>query len=169
MLESDIDVLFTTGGVSVGKYDYLKAIFEELEVERKFWRAYIKPGKPLYFGLYKDYDKTKLVFGLAGNPVSSFVNFYVYFIPAFEENYGVTLTEKINARLKNKITKKDGKRHFIRGLLSYNSQNNFYKVNSAGSQSSGNMVGLSNADCLIVIDEDKRIAEIGDFVECIRL
>jgi molybdopterin molybdotransferase len=46
-LNSDIDILITTGGVSVGKFDYVKDVFEELGVEIKFWRADIKPGKPI--------------------------------------------------------------------------------------------------------------------------
>lgn len=169
MLESDVDVLFTTGGVSVGKYDYLKEVFEELGVERKFWRAYIKPGKPIYFGLYQKSQKIKLIFGLAGNPVSSFVNFYVYFIPAFEQNLSVELAEKISASVVNSLTKKDGKRHFVRGNLNFNQETNSYEATSFTSQSSGNMVGLCNADCLIIFEEEKRTLEKGEIVECIRI
>lgn len=168
-LESDIDILLTTGGVSVGKYDYLKEIFEELGVGEKFWRAYIKPGKPIYFGIYRKQGKTKLVFGLAGNPVSSFVNFYVYFLPAIEKLYSIKFDNKFRAKLKDTLKKKDGKRHFIRGIFEFDNTGKFFVVQRAGSQSSGNMVGLSNANCLIIFEEEKRVLGKGDFVECIRI
>ncbi len=65
-LKSDTDILITTGGVSVGKYDYLKDVFNESGIETIFWRVNIKPGKPLFFGKYVKGDKTKLIFGLPG-------------------------------------------------------------------------------------------------------
>lgn len=74
-LEMNIDILITTGGVSVGKYDFLKEIFSEEGVTEKFWRVNIKPGKPIYFGVYEKDKKKTLVFGLPGSPVSSLVNF----------------------------------------------------------------------------------------------
>ena len=51
-LNSNIDILITTGGVSVGKFYYVKDVFEELGVEIKFWRANVKPGKPIVFGTF---------------------------------------------------------------------------------------------------------------------
>lgn len=65
------DVLLISGGVSVGDSDYVKPALEKLEVEEIFWRVRIKPGKPLFFG---QQGKTK-VFGLPGNPASTFVLF----------------------------------------------------------------------------------------------
>ncbi|MDG2196552.1 MAG: molybdopterin molybdotransferase MoeA [SAR324 cluster bacterium] len=65
------DALLISGGVSVGDSDFVKAALKELGVEEIFWRVKIKPGKPLYFGHLGD---TK-VFGLPGNPASTFVLF----------------------------------------------------------------------------------------------
>ncbi|MCZ7613885.1 MAG: molybdopterin-binding protein [Ignavibacteriaceae bacterium] len=50
---SDIDILVTTGGVSVGKYDYLKELLIEFGTEVKFWKVNIKPGKPIVFGIWE--------------------------------------------------------------------------------------------------------------------
>ena len=90
-LKTNINLLITTGCVSVGKYDFLREIFEEEGVKEKFWKVNIKPGKPMYFGVYEKDEKKILVFGLPGNPVSSLVNFYVFIKPAieflFEQNY----------------------------------------------------------------------------------
>jgi molybdopterin molybdotransferase len=72
------DVVITSGGVSVGEYDFVKQVQDELGVERRFWGVAMKPGKPLVFGVR---DET-LVFGVPGNPVASMVSFELYIRPA---------------------------------------------------------------------------------------
>ncbi len=72
------DVLVTSGGVSVGTYDYVRQCAAELGVEEVFWRVAVRPGKPVAFGVR---DRT-LVFGLPGNPVSSLVGFELFVRPA---------------------------------------------------------------------------------------
>jgi molybdopterin molybdotransferase len=72
------DALVTTGGVSVGVYDLVRAAEAELGVEEIFWRVAMQPGKPVAFGVR---DRT-LVFGLPGNPVSSLVGFELFVRPA---------------------------------------------------------------------------------------
>ncbi len=168
-LESDIEILLTTGGVSVGKYDFLKEVFEELGVERKFWRVYIKPGKPIYFGVFEKDGKYKLIFGLAGNPVSSFVNIYAFLIPALEEYYKINYNNQFYARVKSPFKKNDSKRHFVRGNYSLCDGHQVFEVSDTNSQSSGNMAGLSNANCLIILDEEKNIYEKGELVKCIKI
>ena len=72
------DVVITSGGVSVGDYDFVKQVQEELGVERRFWGVATKPGKPLAFGVRGD----TLVFGVPGNPVAAMVSFELYVRPA---------------------------------------------------------------------------------------
>ncbi|MCH7827757.1 MAG: molybdopterin molybdotransferase MoeA [Bacteroidetes bacterium] len=165
ILNSDIDILLTTGGVSVGEYDYLKDIFEELGVKKIFWRANIKPGKPCYFGIFTRNDKLKLVFGLPGNPVSSQVNFKVYIKENINNLFGNQNTEQIKAELLNDLRKKDKKRHFMKGVLK--KEKDKYFITSKFSQSSGNMVELSKANCLIVIEEEHLDPKKGEIVNCI--
>jgi molybdopterin molybdotransferase len=74
----DADVLVTSGGVSVGPHDLVRAVEAELGVEEVFWRVSIKPGKPVSFGV----RRRTLVFGLPGNPVSSFVGCELFVRPA---------------------------------------------------------------------------------------
>ncbi|MCF6270782.1 MAG: molybdopterin molybdotransferase MoeA [Melioribacteraceae bacterium] len=168
-LESDVDILLTTGGVSVGKYDFLKEVFAELGIERKFWRVYIKPGKPIYFGVFEKDGKYKLIFGLAGNPVSSFVNIYAFLIPALEEYYKIKFNNQFYARVKSVFKKHDSKRHFVRGNFKLCNEDQVLEVSNSNSQSSGNMAGLSNANCLIILDEEKQIYEKGELVKCIKI
>jgi molybdopterin molybdotransferase len=72
------DVLVTSGGVSVGPHDLVRTIESELGVEEVFWRVAIRPGKPVAFGV----RGSTLVFGLPGNPVSSFVGCELFVKPA---------------------------------------------------------------------------------------
>jgi molybdopterin molybdotransferase len=72
------DVLITTGGVSVGVHDLVRAAEAELGVEEIFWRVAMQPGKPVAFGV----RGRTLVFGLPGNPVSSLVGFELFVRPA---------------------------------------------------------------------------------------
>jgi len=168
ILQSDIDILITTGGVSVGKYDFLKEVFAELGIKEIFWRAYIKPGKPAYFGKYENGSKTILVFGLPGNPVSCMVNFDVYICPNIIKMYGRPETEVIKAKLENNVKKNDKKRHFIRGNIRKDVDGNYF-VTSKLSQSSGNLAGFSSSNCLIIVNEDTLNPRKGDIVECIKM
>ena len=74
----EADVLVTSGGVSVGPHDLVRATLAELGVEEVFWRVAVKPGKPVAFGA----RGATLVFGLPGNPVSSLVGFELFVRPA---------------------------------------------------------------------------------------
>ena len=73
-----VDVLVTSGGVSVGQHDLVRRVEAELGVEEVFWRVAVKPGKPVSFGV----RGLTLVFGLPGNPVSSLVDCELFVRPA---------------------------------------------------------------------------------------
>ena len=79
------DVLVTSGGVSVGEHDLVRAAEHELGVEEVFWRVSIKPGKPVSFGVRGD----ALVFGLPGNPVSALVGCELFVKPALRALQGL--------------------------------------------------------------------------------
>jgi molybdopterin molybdotransferase len=168
-LNSNLDILITTGGVSIGKYDYLKDVFKELGVKSLFWKVNIKPGRPLFFGKYIRGNKTILVFGLPGNPVSSFVNFTLLIKPAIQKYYGIESINFYRATLDNSVKKNDSKRHFIRGMIRFDSISNKFLVKQSGSQSSGNLAGLSNSNCLIVIPEEMVNPPEGEEVICIMI
>ncbi len=79
------DVLVTSGGVSVGEHDLVRAVEQELGVEEIFWRVAIKPGKPISFGARGE----TLVFGLPGNPVSALVGCELFVKPALRALLGM--------------------------------------------------------------------------------
>jgi molybdopterin molybdotransferase len=74
----EADVLVTSGGVSVGRHDHVRAALAELGAEEVFWRVAVKPGKPIAFAIRGG----TLVFGLPGNPVSSLIGFELFVRPA---------------------------------------------------------------------------------------
>ena len=169
VFNSDIDVLLTTGAVSVGKYDYLKELLVELGTNIKFWKVNIKPGKPLVFGVIKKDDRTKFVFGLPGNPVSSYVDFMIFIKPAVQELLGIKDDKTVKAELTESVSKNDDKRNFLRGILKFNLEKGKYFVRAAEAQSSADMTRLSNANCLIVIEEERTNPQKGEEVECIMI
>lgn len=156
------DALITTGGVSVGKYDLVMEMLKELGVEIKFWKVNIKPGMPMMFGVHGN----KAVFGLPGNPVSSMVTFLQFVKPALQRMMGsdeAKATVKLPAQIEHEITKSDGKRHFMRGILEH--RNGSLVVRSAGSQVSNILSSLSKANCLIILPEEITRVNEGDVVE----
>ena len=154
-------VLLVTGGVSVGKYDLVKETLSALGVEVKFWKVNIKPGRPLLFGV----RKSTLVFGLPGNPVSTYVTFLQFVRPALLAMTGSREIQplRLAAVLDREFSKSDGKRHFLRGIAVR--QNGELHVATTGTQSSGVMSSMSKANCLMIIPEDTTNLHRGDRVD----
>ena len=123
----------------------------------------------MVFGTSEKKDHPIFVFGLPGNPVSSFVGFQLFIKRNIYKLFGVDYQNNFNANLLEDIRKKDSKRNFMRGLFRYDNILNRYFVEKLASQSSGNIVTTSKANCLIVVEEDKNFIEKGESVECIKI
>lgn len=165
-LESDADILITTGGVSVGKYDFVRSLMEELGIRIHFWKVNIKPGKPVVFGTHSDGQRVKFIFGLPGNPVSCLVSFIIFIKKNLFKLFKVSQDEFFSAILTENIRKQDGKLHFMRGLYYKDSEGNV-SVRRVGLQSSGNLAEMGRSNCLIVFNEDKSEMKSGEKVICI--
>lgn len=140
------DIVLSTGGVSVGDFDFVKEAMDELGVRRLFWQVAQKPGKPLTFGLLRE----KPYFGLPGNPVSALVCFYLYVRPALGKMMGQSklFSPIVSATVAEDIPKAKGLTEFIRCRLEQ--VHGQYRVHSTGSQSSGVLSSLSLGAGLIV-------------------
>lgn len=167
LISSDSQLIITTGGVSVGKYDYLPEVLREFGAEIIFSGVNIKPGKPMTFAVYNKDGITKLVFGLPGNPVSSFITFMLFVSMTYIYARTSAGIESSSAFLTENIKKRDGKKHFLRGIL--RSENGRRLVSLAGKQSSDDLYGLSLSNCIIVIEEDMIDPKEGDVLECIMI
>ncbi len=87
----EMDVLLISGGVSKGKFDYIPGILHELGVKKSFHNILQRPGKPFWFGT--DEKTGTVVFSFPGNPVSTFLCYYVYFVPWLKNSLGLPIPE----------------------------------------------------------------------------
>lgn len=161
------DVLITSGGVSVGKYDFVLKTLEKLGVEIEFWKVNIKPGMPIAFGMFSASARLPVpVFALPGNPVSTMVTFLQFVRPALHKIMGMDLPQeplRLRATLEHDIHKHDGKRHFSRGIV--RNENGNLVVQATGSQSSGVLTSLASANCFIVLPEETKDLKAGSVVD----
>ena len=165
------DVVISSGGVSVGDYDFIKGCVESMGTI-EIYKVALKPGKPLCFGALGDSaQKSTLFFGLPGNPVSSFVTLTELFIPAMGFLLGARSTPQklhLMATLENAIRKNSGRMEFQRGFLSS-------KVSSLGDivwhvtvfkqQESHRVYGLAQANCTVILASDSSDLQAGDRVK----
>jgi molybdopterin molybdotransferase len=154
------DILVLSGGVSMGDYDFTKAVFRDLGAEMNFWKLAIRPGQPLAFGKIQG----KLAFGLPGNPVSSMVTFEQLVRPAMlkmsgHRSYGRPV---VQAEFQEKFSKRTDRRHFLRGILTR--EDGLFKVRTTGDQGSGILTSMVKANCLIDVPVEVERLNPGDQV-----
>lgn len=114
------DAVITTGGVSVGDRDHVRAALHAVGVELELYKVAMKPGKPFSFGLRGDPDERKTpVFGLPGNPVSTVVAFELFLRPALLAMQGATAVERPRApvQLVRGYRKQAGRAHYLRAAV----------------------------------------------------
>jgi molybdopterin molybdotransferase len=157
------DVVITTGGVSVGDFDYTKLVLEQLSNNTMRWmQVAIKPAKPYAFG----YIGPTPVFGLPGNPVSSVVSFELFARPAILKMMGAKEIHRpvILARTGSPFHRNaDGKLHLIRSNLICQPDGTLI-VTPSGVQSSHVLSGLASANALALIPDGDGVSE-GELVK----
>ena len=148
-LESQCDLIMTTGGVSVGEEDHVKPAVEKLG-ELNLWKIRMKPGKPLAYGKVK---QTPFI-GLPGNPVSSFVTFCIFSLPFIKKMQGNTNYDSKILKVKANFDSKRAKprREYARVRIDYSSESPL--ANLYPKQGSDVMSSVVWADGLIEIPEN---------------
>ncbi|MDA1274890.1 MAG: molybdopterin molybdotransferase MoeA [Verrucomicrobia bacterium] len=138
----ECDVVITSGGVSVGEFDYVKSAFQKLGGNLDFWRVAVRPGKPFVFGQLKE----KCLFGLPGNPVSAFVTYLLLARPALLRMQGASDLQlrKQPGVLRENMNNRGDRRHFARVVI-----DELGEVRSAGLQGSHALSSLSVANGLV--------------------
>jgi len=154
---AEADVVLSTGGVSVGDYDFVNDALAAVGVERVFWRVAQKPGKPLSFGRRGRH----LFFGLPGNPVSALVCFYVYVWPALRKLGGHRRPHlpMVQARLGADTRKAKDLTEFVRVRLEVDDEGPI--AVPYGSQSSGVLTSLGAGASLLVGPAAARVLTAG--------
>jgi molybdenum cofactor synthesis domain-containing protein len=157
------DILIVSGGVSVGPYDVVRAGFEAYG-SVDLWRVAIQPGKPFAFGTapHEDGRHPTLLFGLPGNPVSTFVTFELFVRPAIRRlldsaGVGRPLDDAV---LEESTTKSEGRRAYLRVVAERTADGRpardtagRVRVRLAGGQGSHVLSALAVADALAIVPE----------------
>lgn len=152
----DFDVLLMSGGVSKGKFDFIPAVLEKLNFEKKFHKVKQRPGKPFWFGV----NGKKTVFAFPGNPVSTLACFQKYFIPWL----AVCTQQKyvpLNVTLDNEVTFKPDLTYFAQASLIQKTDGKFYATVKHGN-GSGDIVNPSQMDGFIELTPGKITYEAGE-------
>ena len=144
------DVVLLSGGVSVGDHDQIKPALQALGIKPDLWRVNVKPGKPFLFAQHEG----KLIFGLPGNPVSSYVTYQIFVKPALMKRMGARQVEPTRLRVVSaQSLHNDGNRpHYLRGIL----KEGAFRVQ--GLQESHALFALSQADALLRLEAGATVA-----------
>jgi molybdopterin molybdotransferase len=158
LIDEKVDLIVTTGGVSMGAYDYVRKVIED-QGSLEFWRVNIKPGKPLAFGYL---EKTPII-GLPGNPVSAYVGFHVFILPVINKLAGKEYHPPflIQAKLQSKL-QSNTRESYIPAYVE--SDHHQHTVSPVKNQSSGNLFSLVLTNALIILPGGVEFFNEGDMV-----
>jgi molybdopterin molybdotransferase len=154
------DVVVTSGGVSVGEFDYVKSAFDQLGGQLNFWKVSVRPGKPFVFGQLHG----KFFFGLPGNPVSALVTFCLFVWPALlRMQYAKSCVPPTQlVKLAQTLINRGDRRHFMRVIIDEKGE-----AHSAGAQASHVLSSAARANGLVDVPASSSIAE-GTIVPVLR-
>ena len=145
-LDSNINILVTIGGASVGKHDLIRPALSAKGWDPQFWRIAMRPGKPLLFGKFND----KYILGLPGNPVSSLICSIVFLRPLLLTMLGQNSEQKIEwLRTKEHLPANDQRQDYLRAKIIHMPNGERF-VKAFNTQDSSMLAVLTESDCLIV-------------------
>lgn len=157
----DADIVLSSGGVSVGAYDFVKDALDDLGAETIFWKVAMKPGKPVVFSRLRG----KLYFGLPGNPVSCMVSFHLFIAPALRKAMGMTaglLPPVVHARLAAPLEAKGDRRVYMRVRVT--ASGGELVAAPARAQGSGVSTSMVGANGLAILEPGANSLAAGDTV-----
>ena len=158
------DAIVTSGGVSAGDADYTRDVMQKIG-RVAFWKLAIKPGRPMAFGRIEHAGRAVPLFGLPGNPVAMMVVFYALVRDAIVKLMGARV-EALPCLLlicDTPLRKAAGRTDFVRGIA-WRAGGGWH-VRATGTQGSGMLRSMSEANCLIVLDHDRGDIAAGEIVE----
>ena len=158
------DAIITSGGVSVGAADYTKQVMAELG-DVTFWKIGMRPGRPLAFGRIASNGRSAFLFGLPGNPVAVMVSFYFFAREALLRMMGAEAPlPLLRARSTEAIRKKPGRTEYQRGIVAHGADGE-PEVRITGSQGSGILRSMSEANCMVVLHDGQGSVAAGEMVD----
>jgi molybdopterin molybdotransferase len=164
---SSCDVLLTSGGVSVGAFDFTREVVTALGAELRLWRVRMRPGAPIGFGVLRGVPWL----GLPGSPVSAMVTFELFARPALRRMAGHRLLFRrpVIVRLDEPVTLAAPLMHFMRGVVTPAVDGAPGAARLTGPQGSGLLTSMERANALIVVPEDRMHVDAGELLRAILL
>ena len=161
----DADLLVTTGGVSVGVFDFTKDVLRALGAELHMWRVRMRPGAPLGFGTLGDMPWL----GLPGNPVSAMVTFELFARPLIRRLRGETtiFRRAIDVRVREDLSIAAPLTHFLRAIITWERDGAWARL--TGPQGSGLLTSMSRANALLVVPPERAFVRAGETARAILL
>lgn len=145
------NVIIFTGGISMGKYDYLPGALQDMQVKTLFHKVQQRPGKPFWFGKH---NNGVLVFAFPGNPVAVFMCLHRYFLPWLSVSQGLAEQSPLYAVLNRDFTFEPKLKYFLQVKLGSNT-NGLLMAEPIPGNGSGDFVNLADADAFIELPLEK--------------
>jgi molybdopterin molybdotransferase len=159
------DLLITSGGVSVGAFDFTKDVLRSLGAELHLWRIRMRPGAPLGFGTLDGMPWL----GLPGNPVSTMVTFELFARPLIRKQHGETkiFRRTIDVRTLEDITLAAPLTHFFRAIIVWATDGPVAHL--TGPQGSGLLSSMARANALLIVPPERQVVRAGETLPAILL
>jgi molybdopterin molybdotransferase len=159
------DLLITSGGVSVGAFDFTKDVLRSLGAELHLWRILMRPGAPLGFGTLAGMPWL----GLPGNPVSAMVTFELFARPLIRKQHGETkiFRRTLDVRTVEDITLAAPLTHFFRAIVEWATDGLVARL--TGPQGSGLLTSMARANALLVVPPERHVVRAGETLRAILL
>ncbi|WP_396638238.1 molybdopterin molybdotransferase MoeA [Maribacter sp. R77961] len=153
------DVLLLSGGVSKGKYDFIPEVMDALGVQKIFHRVAQRPGKPFWFGFHKEHNT--VIFSFPGNPVSTFANYHIYFLPWLSTSWNVPVNSS-PIRLSEELQINPPLTRFIQVKTHW--KDGALYATLVVENGSGDLTSLAKSDGFICLEPRKAIYKLGERV-----
>lgn len=153
------DVIISSGGVSMGRYDYVREVFIDLGVKEHFWKVAQKPGKPFFFGT----NNKSLIFGLPGNPVSSYIGFMIWVWPVLKQLMGSIKDRSTKGILSEPFPLEKLKQRYLFGQSWI--ENGELRCKASTKIGSHMLSSALEANCILSANKGKGFLKPGDFID----
>ncbi|VAW11414.1 Molybdopterin molybdenumtransferase [hydrothermal vent metagenome] len=153
------DVLILSGGVSKGRFDFIPDAMETLGIKKIFHRVAQRPGKPFWFGVHP--VQNTVIFAFPGNPISTFANYHLYFLPWLYTTWGLAVESK-TVILQEEIKIEPPLTRFIQVKTTW--KQGGLCANTLSDNGSGDLTSLSRSDGFICLDPREKSYQKGELV-----
>lgn len=152
------DVILLSGGISMGKFDYIPQALKDLHVEEIFHKVQQRPGKPFWFGKH---GNGVVVFAFPGNPVASFMCMQRYFVPWLNASLAIQSKETVYAVLADDFKFQPSLEYYLQVKLHYSKEGQLLATPVVGN-GSGDFANLADTDAFVELPSDKTTFKKGE-------